>query len=269
MAEIIYPELSYEIQGAFFDVYNELRHIGLSEKGWENALTLALAGRGIVADQQVGYELRYKGYRIGRFFVDILVNETVLVEVKATDELLPVDQAQVLTYLRVTGLKLGLLVNFGGAKLSYQRIPNFLHPQSLGEPRAEVHRASGSEEHLLFPELTELLRQLLYRVHAELGPGLMPMHYRRAFQIEMRLHDIGFEVKKQLSVRFRGQPIEDREIRLLVIQNRIAVLPVAVREITPLLAGRIRQYLRMLGLKLGLIANFHAERLDIRTLRVG
>jgi hypothetical protein len=67
MTEIIYPELSYTVQGALYDVYNELRYLELSEEGWESAFLIVLEERGVSARRQVEYELRYKGYRVGRF----------------------------------------------------------------------------------------------------------------------------------------------------------------------------------------------------------
>ena len=82
MPEIIYPELSYHVQGALYDVYNALRYQDLSESGWEKALLIALADRGIPAQQQAEYELRYKGYRIGRFFADIVADDKLLLELK-------------------------------------------------------------------------------------------------------------------------------------------------------------------------------------------
>jgi len=130
MTEIIYPELSYTVQGALYDVYNELRYLDLSEEGWESALLIALEERGVSAQRQVEYELRYKGYRIGRFFVDVLADGKLLLELKVEDELLPIDVAQVISYLKVTDLKLGILVNFGGDKLEFKRIPNFVSQRS-------------------------------------------------------------------------------------------------------------------------------------------
>jgi GxxExxY protein len=112
------------------------------------------------------------------------------------------------------------------------------------------------------------LRAILYGVHGELGPGFMHMHYRRATQIELRQHGIPYEVKKEISIRFRGQPIETRETRLLVVDKRVLLAPIAVREIAPKIKGRFRQYLRLLDLKLGLIANFHAPSLEIETVRI-
>ena len=96
----------------------------------------------------------------------------------------------------------------------------------------------------------------------------MHMHYRRATQMELRWHDIPYEVKKEITIRFRGQPIEKRETRLLIVDDKVLLAPIAVREITPTLKGRFRQYLRLLGLKLGIIANFHSPSLEIETVRI-
>jgi GxxExxY protein len=265
MTEIIYPKLSYAVQGAFYDVYNELRYLDLSEEGWESALLIALEEREVPAQRQVEYELHYKGYRVGRFFVDVLADGKLLLELKVEDELRPIDEAQVITYLKVSDLKLGILVNFGGDKLEFRRIPNFVSQRSAPHPPANVIQPSN---HLLHPKLTGELRAVLCEVHGELGPGFMHMHYRRATQIELRWHDIPYEVKKEITIRFRGQPIETRETRLLIVDKQVLLAPIAVREITPRLKGRFRQYLRLLGLKLGLIANFHAPSLEIETVRI-
>jgi GxxExxY protein len=265
MTKIIYPELSYIVQGALYDVYNELRYFDLSEEGWENAFLIVLEERGVSAQSQVEYELRYKGYRIGRFFVDVLADGKLPLELKVEEELLPIDVAQIITYLKVTDLKLGILVNFGGNGLEIKRIPNFVSNRSARRPQASVVQTPG---HLLYPELTGELRAALYEVHGELGPGFMHMHYRRATQIELRWHDIPYEVKKEITIRFRGQPIETRETRLLIVEDKVLLAPIAVREITSRLKGRFRQYLRLLDFRLGLIANFHAPSLEIEMVRI-
>jgi GxxExxY protein len=264
VTELIYPELSYIVQGALFNVYNELCYLELSEKAWENALLIALTERGVSAQQQVEYALHYKGYRIGRFFVDMLAEGKLLIELKVGETLYPIDQAQVITYLKVADLKLGILVNFGGDRLEFKRIPNFTSSRS--PQRIEVKTVPSSQ--LLYPELVGLLRAILYEIHNELGPGFMPMHYRRATQIELRLHDIPYVVQKEITIQFCGQPIETRETRLIIVDDKVLVAPTAVRHITPKLKGRFRQYLKRLGLKIGLIANFHTPSLEIETVRM-
>jgi len=110
------------------------------------------------------------------------------------------------------------------------------------------------------------LRAILYAIHGELGPGLMHMHYRRATQIELRGHDISYEIKKEIIISFRGQPIETRATRLLIVDERVLLAPIAVTAITPMLKARFHQHLQSLGLKIGLIANFHEASLDIVTI---
>jgi len=265
MTKIIYPDLSYVVQGCFYDVYNELRYVDLSEEGWEKALLIALKQSGVTAERQVEHELRYKGYRVGRFFVDVVVDDKLLLELKAREDVLPIDMAQVITYLKVTGLALGILVNFGGSELFFKRVPNFLDQGTSSRP---LEPGARSVEQLLYPELTSQLRAALYEVHSELGPGFMHMHYRRSTQIELRRRSVPYEVKKEVTILFRGQPIENRETRLIIADERALLVTIAVREITTKLRGRLRQYLNLLGLKLGVIANFHTPRLEIETVRV-
>lgn len=210
------------------------------------------------------YELRYKGYRIGRFFADVLVEEKLLLEIKAERKLLTIDEAQVITYLRVTDLSLGMLVNFGGRELEIKRIPNFVSQRSARSPEI----ADPPSSQWLYPALSYELRALLYDTHNTLGPGFMHMHYRRATQIELRRHDIPYEVQKEITLQFRRQPIETRETRLIIVDRKVLLIPIAVRAITPLLRQRLRQYLKLLDLKLGLIANFHAPSLEMETVRI-
>ena len=134
MSKLIYPDLNYAVQGAFYDVYNELRYLELSEAGWENALMIGLAERQISAERQVEYELRYQDYRIGRFFIDVLVDDRLLLELKVAPKLLPIDEAQVITYLKISTLKLGILVNFGPNDLEFRRIPNFVSRRQTHNP---------------------------------------------------------------------------------------------------------------------------------------
>jgi GxxExxY protein len=264
MSKIVYPELSYKVQGAFFDVYNALHGFELSEEGWESALLIALADRGLSAERQVEYALRYKGYRIGRFFIDVLVEDKLLLELKVAEALLPIHKAQVITYLKVTGLELGILVNFGGLKLEYRRMPNYISARLADQTPPPTQQ----DEALLHAELTGSLRAILYAVHRELGPGFMHMHYRRAVQIELRRGDLDYSVKKEVQIAYRGQLIETRETRLLVVENAVLLAPVAVRSITPKHKQRFRQYLKLFDLELGLIANFHSTSLEIETIRL-
>lgn len=86
---------------------------GYVEKVYENALMLELLKAGINARQQVPIEVKYEGHVVGNYFADILVEDCVVVELKAVQELNEAHQAQLVNYLTATGLDDGLLINFG------------------------------------------------------------------------------------------------------------------------------------------------------------
>lgn len=264
-SKIIYPKLSYIIQGGFFEVYNKLRYHKLSEEAWEEALVIVLRKRGVVVEPQVKYQLKYKGQKIGLFFVDIVANNKILLELKATPKLQPIDRAQLITYLKVTDFKLGILVNFGARQLEFERILNRADNHVRVEPQDYV---TDDEDELLYPELTKELRVVLYSVHNELGPGFMHMHYRRATLKELGWHYIPYEVKKKIVIRSRGEAIQERSTRLVIVDHKVVLTPIAVNEITSTMKHRLRQYLKILGFELGMIANFKDPSLKIEMVRV-
>ena len=109
-----YPHahLTEAIIGAFFDVYNELRS-GLRENVYERAMVLALSDRRISVEQQVGMTVRFGDRPVGVFRADLVVARTVLVELKALPTIERDHVAQTLNALRATGLRVGLILNFG------------------------------------------------------------------------------------------------------------------------------------------------------------
>jgi len=88
--------------------------MGLLEAPYRNALLLELISRGFTVKQEVAYTVFYHGMSVGEYRADLVVNNRVIIEVKAVSELEPFMVAQVINYLRISGLKEGLLVNFGG-----------------------------------------------------------------------------------------------------------------------------------------------------------
>ena len=104
-------DLSYQIIGAAMEVHRLLGP-GLLESVYEDALCVELEGREIPYERQKDVSIWYKVRTIGNLRVDLLVDNRVIVELKAVETLIPVHKAQVLTYLKITKLRLGLLINF-------------------------------------------------------------------------------------------------------------------------------------------------------------
>ena len=118
-----YPhsDLTERIIGAAFDVHNELGW-GFLEKVYENALLAELRDRQMEVTAQPEIPVRYKGKTIGVYNGDLLVAGSVLVEIKALSTLNSVHEQQILHYLKATGIKVGLLLNFGSQKLQIKRL---------------------------------------------------------------------------------------------------------------------------------------------------
>jgi GxxExxY protein len=113
-------DITYKIRGAIFEVNSILGH-GFLEKVYENALMIELPKRGLNAESQVSIEVKYKGEIIGEYFADIVVEDQVILELKAIDSLQKIHEAQLLNYLKATGYKMGLLVNFTYPKAEIKR----------------------------------------------------------------------------------------------------------------------------------------------------
>jgi len=121
MADVVYKELSYQIMAAVFEVHNTLG-FGFLEKVYERALLKELRLRGIQVEAQKEIKVFYKKDEIGTYFADLVVNNEILLELKAVEGLDNIHKAQVLNYLKATGLKLGLLINFGRERVQYERL---------------------------------------------------------------------------------------------------------------------------------------------------
>ena len=122
-------EISKVILDSSIEVHRELGGPGLLESVYQGALALELESRGLKVSKEVIVPVSYKGRQVGDpLRLDLLVEDKVIVECKATEKANPIFYAQVLTYLRLTNLKLGLLVNFGFEKVitGFKRIVNGL-----------------------------------------------------------------------------------------------------------------------------------------------
>ena len=116
-------EITEEIIGCCYTISNTLG-AGFLEKCYENALAHELHKRGRIVHQQRGIVVRYDGIVIGEYIADMLVDESVLIEIKTAKALDSSYSAQCLNYLRATGLKVGLLVNFGQPRVEVKRVVN-------------------------------------------------------------------------------------------------------------------------------------------------
>ena len=117
---LLHGELTEQIIGAAFEVYNVLGH-GFLEKVYQRALQTELLRRGIPAELEHRIAVSYKNVNVGDFSADLFVDGKVIVETKVAAELNPEDEAQLLNELKATGIKVGMLINFGRRKVEFKR----------------------------------------------------------------------------------------------------------------------------------------------------
>jgi len=120
MADIIFEELSFQVMSSVFEVHNTLGS-GFLEKVYENALVKEFAIRNIPLETQTEISVSYKGEGVGLYYADILVDGKIIIELKAVDKLSRLHEAQLLNYLKATGIKLGYLINMGSKSVEYKR----------------------------------------------------------------------------------------------------------------------------------------------------
>lgn len=121
MSEFLHGEVTKEIIGAAFEVWKVLGY-GFLEKVYENALVVELKLRGLAVEQQFGIDVRYKSVIVGNYAADLFTANKVIVELKAEKEYNSKHEAQLLNYLKATGVKVGILLNFGENKCEFKRL---------------------------------------------------------------------------------------------------------------------------------------------------
>ena len=122
MVELLYKKECYDIIGACIEVHKELG-CGFLEAVYQEALARELLLRSIPFVREQKLEISYKGFTLNKeYFVDFICYDKILLELKALSELVSENEAQLINYLKISKLRLGMLVNFGKTKIQYKRM---------------------------------------------------------------------------------------------------------------------------------------------------
>ena len=119
MTDYLYKDLTEKIIKCFYKVYDELG-FGFLESVYENALIIELQNIGLKVENQKELEVFYKGFSVGKYRSDIIVENKVIIELKSINKLSKFHEVQLVNYLKATNIEIGLLVNFG-EKLNFKR----------------------------------------------------------------------------------------------------------------------------------------------------
>jgi GxxExxY protein len=121
--DLLYPEMSYQIIGILFEVYNELGY-GYQEKYYQRAISARLKEMNFSFKEQIPVKINFQRNEIGTYFLDFIIDNKIAIEIKKGDKFLKTNIDQLYAYLKASGLKLGILVNFTKKGSQFKKIIN-------------------------------------------------------------------------------------------------------------------------------------------------
>jgi len=121
MTEILHKALSDTIIGIAIDVQKELGQ-GFLERVYENSLVIALRDKGLAVDQQKHLEVLFRGQVVGDYVADLIIESKIILEIKAVETMARVHYAQLINYLKASGLEVGYVINFSRIPLQFKRL---------------------------------------------------------------------------------------------------------------------------------------------------
>jgi len=268
-------ELVYKIRGIIFDIYNNIAG-NWSENDYEDVLFDALQASGIKVERQKEFEVLYKGNRVGLYRTDLIAEDKIILELKAVPEIFPLHEAQTISYLKATGLLLGLLINFSGPKLYIKAFPNKNYRNGFNkndvvknsfmrqlEIDFDINKVNLpiNDQRLIYPFLV-ISKEIL----EILGLGFFHQIYRRAFWDELKYNNIDFEWMKQLELRYKNKIYNKKDVKFFKI-NDLLISIVAVRNLNSLTVNQFSKYVKYYSCSKGLIVNFNNQVVDFRYLK--
>jgi GxxExxY protein len=247
--------LTGAVIGAAISVHRELGP-GVDEPAYESALSRMLGKLGIEHECQKPIPVIYKKARLEcGFRLDILVERRLPLELKAVEMILPIHDAQLLTYLRLGRFRLGLLLNFEVAALKDGIRRRVMTRAPKVQAAAEVGASDG------FDAVSgEILRATL-EVYRALGPGLLRSAYEECLCHELALRRIPFSRQHRLALRFMGCDLEHSAEVPLLVSGSIPVVCLSVASLTPLHEARLLARLRQGNWPYGFLLNFNTPTL--------
>jgi GxxExxY protein len=237
---------------------------GLDETVYSQALSMELAAMNIEHECQVALPLIYKETRLDcGYRIDVLVKRQLLIELKAVEKLHPIHEAQLITYLRLSKIRLGLLLNFGQLVLR-DGIRRRANSQTRVPPQP-IPKTPGADK---FDSLAAEVIAAGLEVSRVLGSGLLRSAYEAALAHELSLRGIKCERKQPINLVYRNQRILSLKELPLVAEGHLMVSCVSSKSIELVTLACQRSLLKASGIEHGLCFNFHSESLETEIRRI-
>lgn len=254
---------SHLIIGAYYEVYNHTSRT-FPEYIYERALIEELRSQGIRVTRRDEYRITYKDRLVGLQQLDLFVAGELVVEIKVADRLTRLHKAQCISYIKAVGQQTGLLLNFGGPEPEFNRL--YFDPAKK-PTRSPQPKTAVPAKDWLYPDLAYQIVGGLYEVHRELGAGFVHRIYANACYHELRLRGLAVESARRIQVAYKSRIIGTVTFANILVEGKIILFPVAIGNLRDIHLDNLKQWMALRGVKLGILANFDAVRLEIVFVR--
>ena len=275
--KLIYEDLTYQLRGICYQTYNALGP-GFDEKLYQKICFSKCISAGLEAKKEEEIHVRYKGYEIATLFIDLLVEDKVIVEFKVVDAIAPVHKAQISCYLRATAMTIGLLVNFNLSGVKIERLANF--PQPVEKVRIQDYFSKDSDGDLDVSDgvgadskFTDSSDEVVLQVIGgicelwnELSYGYLEPIYYRALETELGLERLFFDKDFEFDVFFDGKRIGTQKIKS-VLNDEVWVVLTSATKPRKGLERKIRSILNQTPLKCAILASLSGKRPKIQVIQ--
>lgn len=258
--EIIYKELSYRIIGCVFDVFSEVGP-GYDEFTYHHGLQVRFTKDGLPFLSKPHFKLYYRDVEIAELEPDYLVDDKVVLELKSIQtDFEPENLTQIISYLRLTNKRLGILINFGLLEANFKRVPFDERKLKIDEDFQEIFPLLKDQE-----EEIQRLRAGIVNVAKKLRLGYHAEIYQKAMQVELEFNQFLWNEHVKVPVTYQNVLINHYEIDYWLVNGKILLAVLAgSKEVRAYDVMRMRSYLKGLKLNIGLIAFWGKDHLYIR-----
>jgi GxxExxY protein len=258
--QLLHPELSYAVTGAAMNVHRELGP-GWDESAYHSALLHALDRQGIKAESKVRGILDNHGLAADEFELDVLVEDTIILELKhLMGPFAPAHHLQLINYLKFWNKNLGILINFGQERLQYKRVPF--------TPVAGILTYTGPRDELCkkSSEIAGQIDSLFSSILANHGLGYSVKTYRGLFETECAFRHIQCDAPS-VNLHYGDASIGERPIDAYSLDSTVLISITALSDRSSATdLARLLSYMRQTGTDTGVLANFGKTSLELRYL---
>jgi len=267
--KLIHEALTYQLRGIFYQTYNALGP-GFDENLYQEICFQKCSNLGIEVKKEEDVHVIYKGNEIATLFLDLLVDNKVIVEFKAVDGIAPVHKAQLICYLTATKITIGLLANFSLGGVQIERLANFPKPVEKVRLQDYCCEDSFSLTDYKFANsgdevVVEALRGIC-EVFNELGYGYLESVYLRALELELGVEPFFFDLEHEFDVFFDSKRIGTQKIKS-VLNDDIWVVLTSTTKPRKGMENKIRSILKSTSLSCGILANLNGNRPQIKIIQ--